>query len=134
MVILYEIYEITMSLNFYLSYDTFTWDFIPIQNEDIVNMKTVNTVIVDDVTCTLQCYYTCSHIIFMARCYPQNKSDIVCPMTKLIISYSNNICVKLNNVTVYYFQDMFSDEKAYVGAGLYFYLVAPTPNKDQNSR
>ena len=59
-------------------FTTLTWDFIAF-NLNIISIRKriADTVVVIDVMYAPKYKYTCGHIIFMARRYPLNNSDIM---------------------------------------------------------
>ena len=72
MVISYEIYEMTTSVRFCLSYDSFKWYFIALT---MIIISTRKRIVDTDVVNNVTCYYTCGDTIFMTRRYPLNNSD-----------------------------------------------------------
>ena len=62
-----NLYEMTTSVRFYLSFDSLKWDVITFQMTIIsITKRIADMNIVNGVTCYVpKCYYTCGHMIFM---------------------------------------------------------------------
>ena len=71
-------YEMITSVRFCLSYVPLKLDFIAFKMYNISRRnRIVDMEVVNDITCTRQCYYTRGRTIFMTRPYPLNNSDVI---------------------------------------------------------